>query len=460
MIVIGGGSGGLATARRAASVYKKRVLLVEKSALGGTCVNYGCIPKKMLYNASLLYHERRWIGKDALFNWEHFREKREEYIKMLNAMYERRNESDGISVIFGEGVLEGKVVRVLEKEYTAEHVLIVTGSSPVVPKWPGASYCIDSDEFFRMRYVPKRVAVIGGGYIAVETAFILAAFGSEVTLLVRSGVLRKFDALVRESVRCSLVEGGVDVQEHAEISRIEDRDGVYSVCYTRDGKSEEKIVEKVIAAIGRGGNSGLIRDAGGQKGGGNIALDTAGPKEEGGERCGIEIDSEGFIRTDKTFQTGREGVYAIGDITMKEHMLTPVAIFAGRRLADFLYGTGHSDIKKIIKYVPTVIFSHPPSGSVGYSEEEAEGAGEEIKTHEIEAVHPYSFGSRIRNRYKIVYGAETDAVYGIHMNGCEVDEILQGFASLARNGVKFSQILKYFSETETTWEDLILGEGR
>ncbi|KAI5191653.1 glutathione reductase (NADPH) [Nematocida sp. AWRm77] len=437
LVVLGGGSGGLAASRRAAALYKKKVLLVDKTVLGGTCVNYGCIPKKMMYTAACLHEEAKWLGSQGSvqFRWGLFKEKRDKYIARLNGMYVTRNTNDSVVLERGEATLHGKTVRVNQKEYTGENVLVATGSYPLLPRCPGGSLCITSDDFFRLKENPKTVAIIGAGYIAIETAFVLVQFGSKVTLISRSpGVLRVFDSMIKERVQTHLQLAGISLFDSAKVEQIEKTGAQKKITFSQNDHTLTLSVDEVISAIGRAPNTSFI------------------PENS------LETDKNGFLSTSPSFETSHKHVFAIGDVTMHEHMLTPVAIFAGRKLADFLYGHGSPSIKELVKAVPTVVFSHPPCGSVGYSEQEAQTLSEPTASLSIKVAHPSSlFSPGAVNTYKFVYGQCTDTLYGIHMHGYECDEALQGFSALIRHVTKLASLTEYLETIGSTWSELLMG---
>ncbi|KAH9385243.1 glutathione reductase (NADPH) [Nematocida major] len=438
LIVVGGGSGGLSLSKRAACLYGKRVLLVDRTVLGGTCVNTGCIPKKMLYNAANLHAEARVLYRSARveFKWAEFKEKRSVYIEFLNGMYTKRNQKDGVDTVTGDASIKDGAVEVNGVKYSAETVVLAMGSKPRVLEVKGKEHFLTSNDFFMFESVPKSVLIVGTGYIAVETAFVLAEFGCKVTLVARrTGVLRAFDEVVQREVHASLLSKGIQVLERATVSSMEAKNGEVRVTLSlEDGQKETKVTaEKVICATGRVANTEAIH------------------------MQAIKADSNGFVCTNKTFKTTVDGVYAIGDITMEKYMLTPVAIFCGRRLADYLYGNTTDNIKKLVDAVPTVVFSHPPAGSVGYAKEDSEIAGKLVSVECIETFHPLSIFSDRKNAYKFVFDSETSELYGVHVHGAECDEILQGYAALVRSRIKYADMKEYTAKIGGTMEDILSG---
>ncbi|KAI5171586.1 glutathione reductase (NADPH) [Nematocida sp. LUAm3] len=447
LLVIGGGSGGLAASRRAAFKYGKRVCLVEKGDLGGTCVNKGCIPKKMLYNAASLFKESLFLSEQSQqeapkFHWKAFLEKRTKYISFLHSIYENRNRKDQVEIIKGEAALEAdRRVLVNGKEYTAERIIVATGSFPRLPNIPGKESAITSDDFFEFEEIPSSVVILGAGYIAVECAFVLSTLGCKVIMINRSkGVLRAFDSLIGESVEETLKQAGVVLYDQAEVLRIEDEGKCIYFKYNNQEKMQ--VAEKILSAIGREPDTRAVH---------SLSLSK----------------KNGFLNTSEHFETCKKWLFAIGDVAMEEHMLTPVAIFTARRLIDHLYLKNFAKLKNLICWVPTVIFTHPPSGSVGCSEKESQNRYGDVLVKEVKFIHPTEFihhGSSSKqnkqytyNRYKFIYGETTKDIYGMHMHGHGCDEELQGFSVLIRNRIPFSRITECLEKSCISWKDLLMG---
>lgn len=452
LVVVGGGSGGLALSKRAACMYGKKVLLIDKTVLGGTCVNNGCIPKKMLYNAAAMHAEAKDLARERegiKFNWNEFREKRSKYITFLNELYDKRNEKDGVQTITGTATVYEDRVEVDGIDYKGNNIVMAMGSYPVKINCPGKEILLSSDDFFKFKTIPKSVAIIGTGYISIETAFVLAEFGCQVTLIARrTGVLRSFDTLIQKKVQESLKSKGITLIENTTVSQIRTVDNKVLISLRSNSSSSNNIhssdnmnsihssevtVEKVICAIGRRASTEAIYI----------------PE--------IEKKRDGFIETDCAFRTNKNNIYAIGDITMEEYMLTPVAIFSGRRLADYLFGNSTKNIKKLVASVPTVVFSHPPAGSVGYSEEESLKVSQSISVTTVTTHHQLSIFSNDKNSYKFVYDKETSELYGVHVHGYECDEVLQGYAVLVRNGIKYTEINLYLVSIGADHNELLSG---
>lgn len=413
LIVIGGGSGGIAAAQRAAQ-YGVRVALVEKARLGGTCVNVGCVPKKIMWNAATLGHalaDAREYGfavdPGASHDWPRLREKRDAYVRRLNDIYERNLATRDIALLRGTARLTGPgTVAVGTRVLEARHVVIATGGHPVVPDVPGAPLGITSDGFFDLPALPARVAVVGSGYIAVELAGVLAALGATVVMFARhDALLRRFDAMLQASVAEALQADGVDLHWRSAPAAVEQSAGGLQL-RTVAGATHGPF-DSLIWAIGR-------------------HPDTAGL---GLEAAGVATDASGFIPTDRYQQTNVEGMYAIGDVTGRD-ALTPVAIAAGRRLSDRLFG-GMTERHLDYANIPSVVFSHPPIGTCGLTEQQArERHGDAVRVFASEFVPLYNgvTSYKPKARVKLVTVGPEQKVVGCHVFGPGADELLQGFA--------------------------------
>ncbi len=363
LIVIGGGSGGLAHAQRAAE-YGVRAAVVEYKPLGGTCVNVGCVPKKVMWNAAHQAHQFRHAA-DYGFNvsvgdldWAGLKSRRDSYIERLNGIYANNLGKRDVTHIHGEAsFVDANTVRVGDREYTAERITIASGGRPAVPNIPGAELGITSDGFFELAEQPKRVLVAGSGYIAVELAGVFNGLGSDTQLVIRKdAVLREFDAMLGDELMQAMRKSGISVETGVTPASLSNTaDGI--VLTAEDGR-EFGPVDAVLWAIGRVPNSESLN------------LDAAG----------VEVDRRGFIPTDKYQETNVENIFALGDVTGRA-ALTPVAIAAGRRLADRLYN-GQDGRHLNYSLIPTVVFSHPTIGTVGLTEAEArQEYGDQVKIY-------------------------------------------------------------------------------
>src|SRR5262245_49541932 len=350
LVVIGGGSGGIAMANRAAS-YGAKVALIESGRLGGTCVNVGCVPKKVMWNAAELASGARDAGDYGLriavddVDWPALKKKRDEYVARLNGIYERNLVSRKVELVRGRArFVEAHVVEAAGRKLIAPHIVIATGGRPLLPAIEGAELGITSDGFFELATRPERVAIVGSGYVAVELAGIFASLGSRVTQVVRgTSVLRSFDEMIGAATVRALEELGVELVRNAFPESLERSAGGALELLVGNGRRIGPL-DAVVWAIGR---VPVVEDL-------------------GLEAAGVRLDAYGFIETDRYQSTNVGGVYAIGDVTGRLQ-LTPVAIAAGRRLSDRLFG---NQPERYLDYenVPTVIFGHPPIGTVGLSE--------------------------------------------------------------------------------------------
>ena len=450
-LAIGGGSGGIASAVRAAS-YGARAAVVEHGRLGGTCVNVGCVPKKLMWYAASLGHtmdEYAGYGFDVArkgFSWPTLTRARDAYVQRLNGIYARRLENDGIARFDGTArFVDERTVAVGDTRLSADHVVIATGGVASVPPTPGAELGITSDGFFELDECPQRVVVSGSGYIAVELAGVLRALGSEVIMVLRRDrVLRAFDEMLGTELMAALAADGIDIRTRAEIEGIErigqtardngsvDGRGALTVRIS-DGTVIES-VDSVLWAIGRSPNV--------------APLDLPA--------AGVETAPDGAIVTDPFQQTSADGVYAIGDVTGRAP-LTPVAIAAGRRLADRLFG-GRPDRRLDYDDIPSVIFTHPPIGTVGATEARARtDHGDAVRVYETR-FNPmyYAFSEHPRpTAMKLVTLGEDERVIGCHVIGDGADEMMQGFAVAVRMGARKRDLDDTVAIHPTSAEELV-----
>lgn len=424
LVVIGGGSGGLACAQRAAE-YGARVLLAESHRLGGTCVNVGCVPKKVMYNAATLaegLHDAVEYGfavTGGELDWAVLKRKRDEYVLRLNGIYERNLANRKVELMRVRARLlqpgpEGRLrVQVGERELSAGRVVLATGGHPLVPALPGADLGITSDGFFELSAQPRRVAIIGAGYIAVELGGVFAGLGSQVTMVMRGErLLRGFDAMLGDTLLKQMQEHGVTFSSNAAPVALRANGKGERVVVLSDGR-ELGPFDSVVWAVGRApAVQGL-----------------------GLEQLGVACDAAGHVKVDQFEATNVAGLYAIGDLNGRLQ-LTPVAIAAGRRLSDREFGAmagRHLDYDN----VPTVIFSHPPIGSVGLSEDAArEKFGADVKVYSAGFVAMYHALTtrKPRTEMKLVTVGAQQRVVGCHIIGAGADEMLQGFAVAVKMG--------------------------
>lgn len=417
-LVIGGGSGGIAAARRAAQ-HGAKVAVIEHQRLGGTCVNVGCVPKKLMWHAADMaetLHKAAGYGFKVeawSLDWGTLIERREAYLRRLNGIYEKNLAGDGVTMIQGHAHFVGeRTVAVNGERYSAPHILIATGGKPIWPEVPGAALGLDSDGFFALSEQPRSVAIVGSGYIAVELAGLLQALGTQVHMLLRKGhVLRDFDPMLSEHLIECMQAQGMHLHFETEVERLDEADDGVAVTFV-GGKGSVN-VERVLWAIGREPNTHELHL----------------------EKTAIEPDPRGAIPSDRYETTSVPGIYALGDVTRKIE-LTPVAIAAGRALSDRLFG-GKLDRKMDYETVPTVVFSHPPCGSVGLSEPQAHqhyGDGLRVYTAAFNALQYGLLDHKQQTRMKLICAGKEERVVGLHVIGEGADEMTQGFAVAVKMG--------------------------
>ena len=419
-LAIGAGSGGIAATNRAAS-YGARCARIEKARIGGTCVNVGCIPKKVMWNAASIaeaLHDAPDYGFDLemkQFHWPVIKQARDDYISRLNGIYERVGKTNGVDYIEGEArFIDSHSVEVAGEKITADHILIAVGGYPIRPDISGAELGITSDEFFELEQQPRRVAVIGAGYIAVEFAGLLNALGSDVTMLLRGeSLLSRFDPSLRETLMEEMQKNGVNILTCIHLDRLEKAaDGTITL---HSGHGEDiSGFDTVIWAVGRAPASAAL------------ALADAG----------VTTDAEGYIVVDEFQNTNVGGIYAVGDVTGRTQ-LTPVAIAAGRKLADRLFN-GQTQSKQDYDNIASVVFSHPPIGTVGITEDQAQeqyGPGA-VKVYQSRFTNMYYSVTKRKKPtlVKLVTVGDNEKIVGCHVIGLAADEIIQGFAVAVKMG--------------------------
>ena len=427
LIVIGGGSGGLAHAQRAAE-YGAKVAVIESGPLGGTCVNVGCVPKKIMWytahHAHMLEHARDFGFSVSVQGhaWADVKSKRDAYITRLNDTYESNLDKRDVTYLQGQAkFLDPTTVDVDGQAYTAERIVIATGGFPIVPRIHGAEHGITSDGFFQLPERPQKVALVGSGYVSVELAGVFNGLGSEVTILVRKdGVLRSFDTMLRKELEAAMISSGITLETGVVPHELTKSDNGIRL-RAEDGR-EFGDYDAVVWAVGRVPNTESLEL----------------------EAAGVEPDGYGFVRTDEWQKTNVDHIFALGDVTGRA-ALTPVAIAAGRRLADRLYG-GMTDRRLDYDRIPTVIFTHPPIGTVGLTEDQArEQFGDDVKVYETR-FNPmvYAFSeNKIPTAMKLVTAGDEEKIVGCHVIGDGADEMMQGFAVAVRMGAT----KKHFDDT-------------
>ena len=419
-IVIGGGSGGIASANRAA-MHGAKVILFEGKEVGGTCVNVGCVPKKVMwYGAQVAETLHRYAGEYGFdvtinkFDFATLKANRQAYIDRIHGSYERGFDSNGVERVYEYArFVDPHTVEVAGERYTAPHILIATGGHALYPNIPGSEYGITSDGFFELDEVPKRTAVIGAGYIAVEVAGVLNALGSDTHLFVRKDrPLRTFDKDIVDVLVDEMAKSGPTLHTHANATEVvKNADDSLTISFDN---GETITVDCLIWAIGRAANTSGF----------------------GLEKTGVKLTEKGTIYSDEFENTSVPGIYALGDVTGKLD-LTPVAVKAGRQLSERLFNN-KADAKLDYTDVATVVFSHPVIGSVGLTEEKAiaKYGAENIKVYKSSFTPMYTAlgDNRQPSTMKLVTLGEDEKIIGLHGIGYGVDEMIQGFSVAIKMG--------------------------
>lgn len=453
-LVIGGGSGGLASARRASGIYGVKTIAIESKRLGGTCVNVGCVPKKVTWNAAALaesFKEAKAYGfeyENLSFDWNLMKTKRDAYVKRLNGIYERNLSNDKVEYIHGfASFVDKNTVEVSlddggKQTVKAKHILIAVGGHPTLPDIPGKELCIDSDGFFDIEHQPKKVVTVGAGYIGVELSGMFNALGTETHFFVRGDkVLRSFDPIVQETITTEYERQGVNLHKKAAITKVEDAgNGKKRVHYDEGDKKDQVIedVDHVLFAIGR--------------------------KPEV-EKLGVDklpnlkLNEKQHIVVDKYQNTSVENIYALGDVCDQGFELTPVAIAAGRRLSDRLFG-GKNDAHLEYENIPSVVFAHPEVGAIGLTEPQARAKyGDSIKVYKTNFTAMYFAMMEPEHKgptaYKLIVEGPTERVVGLHILGTGSSEMLQGFGVAVKMGATKADFDRCVAIHPTSAEELV-----
>ncbi|EPE35930.1 FAD/NAD(P)-binding protein [Glarea lozoyensis ATCC 20868] len=455
-LVIGGGSGGLASARRASGYYGAKTIAVESKRLGGTCVNVGCVPKKVTWNAAALaeaIHDSKAYGfsveQSAPFDWPMFKKKRDAYITRLNGIYEKNLGNDKVEYIHGRAHLtsnnEAEIVLDDGTKQTvkAKKILLAVGGHPTIPQnIPGSEYGTNSDGFFEIERQPKKVAIVGAGYIAVEFAGMFHALGTETHLFIRHDkFLRAFDPMVQDAIVAEYERQGIHIHKQSSQSKVEkDSNGRLTIHYKdKDGEGQLSEVDNLIWAIGR---SPEVEDL-------------------GLEKAGVKQDDKGRIIADDYQNTNVENIYSLGDVVGKVE-LTPVAIAAGRKLSDRLFGPEKfRDSKLDYNLIPSVVFAHPEVGSIGLTEPEAvEKYGKDnlkIYTTSFTAMYYAMMEPEDKGptKYKLICHGPDEKVVGLHILGLGSGEMLQGFGVAIKMGATKADFDSCVAIHPTSAEELV-----
>ncbi|BBP58845.1 glutathione-disulfide reductase [Pseudomonas sp. St316] len=417
LYVVGAGSGGVRAARFAAG-FGAKVAVAESRYLGGTCVNVGCVPKKLLvYGAHYAEDFEQasaygWTAGEASFDWATLIANKDREINRLNGIYRNLLVNSGVVLHEGHARLTGpNEVEINGQRYTARHILIATGGWPVIPDIPGREHAISSNEAFFLKELPKRVIVVGGGYIAVEFAGIFHGMGAQTSLLYRGELfLRGFDGAVRKHLAQELDRRGLDLQFNADIERIDKLDDASLKVTLKDGRT--LLTDCVFYATGR-----------------RPMLDNLGL-----ETTGVTLDEKGFVQVNEKYETTEPSILAIGDVIGRVQ-LTPVALAEGMAVARRLF---KPEQYRLVDYrmIPTAVFSLPNIGTVGLTEEQAREEGHEVEIFESR-FRPMKLSlteCQERTLMKLVVDARTDKVLGCHMVGPDAGEIVQGLAIALKAG--------------------------
>ncbi|ORO42119.1 glutathione-disulfide reductase [Streptococcus oralis subsp. tigurinus] len=419
IIAIGGGSGGIATMNRAGE-HGAKAAVIEEKKLGGTCVNVGCVPKKIMWYGAQIAESFHYYGpdygftsSDVQFDFAKLRQNREAYIDRARSSYDGSFKRNGVDLIEGRAhFVDSHTVSVNGELIRAKHIVIATGARPSIPTIPGAELGGSSDDVFAWEQLPESVAILGAGYIAVELAGVLHALGVTTDLFVRRDrPLRGFDSYIVEGLVNEMEKTGLPLHTHKVPVKLEESEQGITIHF-EDGSSHT--ASQVIWATGRRPNvDGLEL-----------------------EKAGVTLNERGFIQVDEYQNTVVDGIYALGDVT-GEKELTPVAIKAGRTLSERLFN-GKTSAKMDYTTIPTVVFSHPAIGTVGLTEDQAikEYGQDNIKVYKSSFASMYSAvtNHRQESRFKLITTGADEKVVGLHGLGYGVDEMIQGFAVAIKMG--------------------------
>ncbi|MBA1193294.1 glutathione-disulfide reductase [Pseudomonas entomophila] len=438
LFVIGAGSGGVRAARFAAG-FGAKVAVAESRYLGGTCVNVGCVPKKLLVYGAHVADELEqaagygWTLEEGHFDWGTLIGNKNREIERLNGIYRKLLVDSGVTLLEGHARLTGPhEVEVDGQRHTAERILIATGGWPQMPDIPGKELAISSNEAFYLDTLPKRVLVVGGGYIAVEFAGIFHGLGARTSLLYRGELfLRGFDGSVRQHLKEELEKRGMDLQFNSDIQRIDRQPDGSLKATLKDGRTLE--ADCIFYATGR-----------------RPMLDNLGL-----EHTQVELDERGYVKVDEQYQTTEPSILAIGDVIGRVQ-LTPVALAEGMAVARRLF---KPEQYRPVDYrgIPTAVFSQPPIGTVGLTEEEALDAGHALKIYESR-FRPMKLtltDVQEKTLMKVVVDAETDRVLGCHMVGPDAGEIIQGLGVALKAGATKQQFDETIGVHPTAAEEFV-----
>ena len=440
LIAIGGGSGGLAATKQAASL-GARCAVIEGDRLGGACVNVGCVPKKVMWYAASLGHgladaaDYGFAIDNHGFDWDKMKQGRDGYVQRLNQIHLNNLGKAQVDFIPGYArFVDAHSIDVDGQQYSADHIIIATGGRPLQPQLPGAELGITSDGFFELAQLPQKTAIVGGGYIAVEIAGVLNALGSQVDILLRGDLLLSaFDPLIREAVREQMQQDGIAIHDKVSLNTVT-LAGNNKLTLATEDHTELNGYDCLIWAIGRIPNTDQL----------NL------------EGIDLICDVGGFIPVDEYQNTNIDNIYAIGDVTGKA-TLTPVAIAAGRKLAQRLFA-GKTDSKLDYSNIPSVVFSHPPVATIGLTEPQArEQYGDQVIIYQTKFTGMYHAMTehKTKTAMKLVCIGADEKVIGCHIVGTGADEMLQGFAVAIKMGATKADFDHCVAIHPTSAEELV-----
>jgi len=440
LIVLGAGSGGLATAFRAAQ-HGARVVLLDPAALGGTCVHRGCVPKKALWFAAQLAQAQQlavefgFASQPGLLDWEHFRGLRQRYIDAIDQRYAQRLQEAGVQLLrqAGHFVASDTIELSDGNRLQAAQIVIATGARPRRLELPGFELGMVSDDIFALHALPRRIGIVGGGYVAMEFAGLLRALGSEVEVLAHGPLLQGFDDELVQALMLQMQAHGIRFSSHSAIQAAHRTDD--GIMLADASTASHGPYDAVLWAVGRVPNTE------------RLALDTAG----------VRTGDHGHVLTNTRQDTNVAGIHALGDVTARK-ALTPVAVAAGRRLADRLFG-GQPDAQLDYENIPSVVFAEPPLGMVGLTEAQARSQyGDAVRVH-CSRFTPMQWalgGRHEQSLMKLISVGVEERVVGIHALGPGVDEMLQGFAVALKLGLRKRDLDATVAIHPTSAEELIL----
>lgn len=420
LFVIGAGPGGLSAAKRAAQ-YGAKVAIAERSHLGGTCTNLGCIPKKLMVYAADFAHlaetaaDYGWTKPSLEFNWQRFKQIRDRELDRLRKVQQSALEKRGITITQGEATLiDARTIAVNDQKFTADKILISVGGKPTIPKISGIEHTITSEQMFNLDQLPKRLAIIGGGYIGIEFSSVMRGFGVDVTLMNHGEmILEGFDEMISTSVNQGLVDRGIQIYCNTTADKIDRVNNEIKLSLTGD-HSDTLTVDTVLCAIGRAPNLE------------NLGLETVG----------VEFDKKA-IAVDEFSRTNIDNIYAIGDCTNRKQ-LTPVARAEGKAFAETVFTNQPTQIDSLI---PSAVCSRPEAAMVGLTESEArEKYGDRIQCYQSEFTPLFETLTEQKSQSRVKYVTVDDRIVGLHLVGEDSTEMIQGFSLAIKKGITKAEI--------------------